>query len=134
MTIIVGIFDDAGALDRAIEKLADGDFEETVFDQSILAQDVGSDEAFIFAPGTRAAQGVAEAPGKITEANRIAAARVFREHLEEDFHLPDDVIENYAHTFYHDGKFVIVKAKGGQAEQVMEILRGCKASQVNRHD
>ena len=38
MTVIVGIFDDAGNLDRAIEKLSEQGLDETVLDRSIESQ------------------------------------------------------------------------------------------------
>ena len=50
-----------------------------------------------------------------------------------DYRLPDEVIEGYATTFYHKGKFVLVKTDPLRAEQVTQILRECRASQVNRH-
>ena len=36
------------------------------------------------------------------------AVRAFKAHLA-DYHLPDEVIEGYATTFHHDGKFVLVR-------------------------
>jgi hypothetical protein len=41
------------------------------------------------------------------------------------------VIEAYATTFYHKGKFVLART---DAERVMNILRECGATRVNRHD
>ena len=130
MSIIVGIFDNELDLDRAVNQLADEGFQETVFDQGILAQEVRGDEAFLFAPGTGAHGRI----GKLTPENREATVRAFKSHLEDDFHLPARVIEGYAHTFYHGGEFVIVKAAPRQAGRVEELLRDCRASRVNRHE
>ena len=44
------------------------------------------------------------------------------------------MIEAYATTFFHNGEFVLVRTDNERAEQVMEILRECGATRVNRHD
>jgi hypothetical protein len=133
MTIIVGIFDDPDALDQTIERLADQGFKENVFDQSTVPREVGFHETLLFAPGARSAHGDFGAPEKVTEANRLEAVRVFKDHLIKDFHLPSEVIESYATSFYHEGKFVIVKTTARRAPEVMDIMRAGNASQVNRH-
>jgi hypothetical protein len=62
-----------------------------------------------------------------------AIVRAFKTRLA-DYRLPDSVINAYATTFYHNGKFILVRTDTKRAEQVMEILRGCGASRVVRHD
>jgi fructose-1,6-bisphosphatase/inositol monophosphatase family enzyme len=42
MTTIVGIFDNARDLDKAVERLARAGFEETVYDEAIVAEEAGS--------------------------------------------------------------------------------------------
>ncbi len=48
--------------------------------------------------------------------------------------MPAEVIDGYAASFFHDGKFVVVKTNAKGAEQAMEIMRRGGASRVNQHD
>ncbi|HEY5706121.1 MAG TPA: hypothetical protein VIS96_11160 [Terrimicrobiaceae bacterium] len=132
-TTIVGIFDNARDLDKAVERLSREGFEDAVFDGPIVAEEPGDVDA-IYAPGSNPALywGNAERELKPKQ-NRHVNARAFKAHLAE-YHLPDDVIEGYATTFDHDGEFVLVKASPERAEQALEILRTSGASRANRHD
>jgi hypothetical protein len=131
MTTIVGIFDNARDLDEAIERLAGAGFEDTVYDEAIVGGEPGN-------IGSGVASGLAAAPGVIVEPfvppklDRQAIVRAFKAHLAR-YALPDNVIETYATTFYHSGKFVLVRTDTGRAKQVKEILWSCRASQVNQH-
>jgi hypothetical protein len=134
-TTIVGIFGHAQDLDRAVERLARAGFEDTVYDVAIVAREaVNSGGSVVFAPGYAPAVvwGSAE-PALPSQPDRHAVARTFKAHLA-DYDLPDEVIEAYARTFYHNGEFVLVRTDNERAEQAMEILRECGATQVNRHD
>jgi hypothetical protein len=130
--VIVGIFDNARDLDQAVERLAAAGFEDTVYDEAIVAEEprnigpipVGP----VLAPGAVPAQVLGS-----VEPDLSTIVRAFKSHLA-DYHLPDNVIEAYARAFYHKGKFVLVRTEPERAEQVMEILRECGASRVNRHD
>jgi len=130
--VIVGIFDNAQHLDKAVERLAAAGFEDTVYDQAIVAQGPGSAGAIpvgpVLAPGAVPAQISAN-----VELDLPTIVRSFQSHLAH-YHLPDEVIDAYATTFYHKGKSVLVKTDAESAEQVMQILRECGASRVNRHD
>ena len=55
----------------------------------------------------------------------------FKTHLA-DYHSPNDVTEAYATTFYHGGKFLLVKTDAERAEQAMKILRECGPTRVNQ--
>jgi len=123
MITIVGIFDSARDLDEAVERLAAAGFEDTVYDEAIVAEEPG-----ILGPGAVEARGL----GKV-EPDLLTVVRAFKAHLA-DYHLPDDVIEAYATTFYHKGKFVLVRTDSERAEKALEILRECGATRVNRHD
>lgn len=113
MTIVVGIFDNARDLDQAIVKLATQGFEDTVYDDAIVAQERGF--------------------GRPTgEDSQSAHLEAFKRHLE-GYHVPDQVIEGYANTFYHGGKFVVVKTNKKRAPEAVAIMGQCQASQVNRH-
>jgi hypothetical protein len=133
MTTIVGIFDNARDLDKAVGKLARAGFEDCVYDEAILAGEPGSSGAVVFSPGygPAVAWGSAE-PTLPTKPGRHSVAQAFKAHLA-DYHLPSDVIEGYATTFYHS-EFVLVRTGAWRAEQVMEIVRECGAMRVNRHD
>jgi hypothetical protein len=124
MTTIVGIFDNARDLDEAVERLAEAGIEDTVFDEAIVAEEAGN-------VGPALAMGIVK-PDSPRKPDRHTIVQAFRAHLA-DYRLPDEVIEGYATTFFHKGKFVLVRTDPQRAEQVIQILRGCHASQVNRH-
>ncbi len=123
MTTIVGIFDNARDLDEAVEGLAESRIEDTVFDEAIVAEEAGNVGAL--------GMGVLT-PHLPPKPDRHTIIQAFKAHLA-DYRLPDEVIEGYATTFYHKGKFVLVKTDPQRAEQAIQILRECRASQVNRH-
>ena len=54
MTTIIGIFDNARDLDKAVNKLARAGFEETVYDESIVAEDTPKGGPIAFALGSYA--------------------------------------------------------------------------------
>lgn len=112
MTIVVGIFDSPQALDQAIVQLAEHGFDDTVYDQSIVAQEMGV--------------------SRPTAEDRHAIVEAFKDHLKE-YHVPPEVIAGYATSFFHDGKIVIVKTDGKRASKAEAIMRECRASRVNRH-
>ena len=114
MTIIVGIFDNPQNLDEAIVKLADQGFEDTVFDESIVAQEVGV--------------------SRLGPEHKNALVTSFKKHLLKDYHVPAEVIDGYVASFFHGGKFVVVKTNAKGAGQAMEIMRRGGASRLNRHD
>jgi hypothetical protein len=134
MTTIVGIFDNARDLDKAVGRLARAGFEDTVYDEAIVAGQACDVGPAVFAPGYAPAVvwGSAE-PALPPKPGQHAIARAFKAHLAH-YHLPDEMIEAYATTFFHNGEFVLVRTDNERAEQVMEILRECGATRVNRHD
>ncbi|MDQ2695613.1 MAG: hypothetical protein M3Z21_09615 [Pseudomonadota bacterium] len=133
MTTIVGIFDNARDLDQAIERLADAGFADTVYDEDIVAREAGN-VGPIIAPGSGSmhGMGIAEPEDVPSRPDRHAVVRAFKAHLA-DYRLPDELIQSYATTFYHEGKFVLVRTDRGRSAEVMDILRQCRATQVNRH-
>ena len=137
MSTVVGIFDNARDLDKAIERLAREGFEDMVYDEGIVAGEFGNTGSSVFAPGSgpAVAWGGFEkpiSPRKPLKPSQHAVVRAFKDHLA-DYHLPQNVIEAYATTFYHSGEFALVKTKPERAERVMEIMRLCDAARVNRH-
>jgi PAS domain S-box-containing protein len=131
---IVGIFDNARYLDRAVERLARARFEHTVYNEAIVGEEAINVGSPVFASGFAPAVvwGSAEAavpyrPGRGT------IVRAFKAHLAH-CHLPNEVIEAYATTFSHNGEFVLVRTDTVRAEQAMEILRESGARQANHHD
>ena len=120
MTTIVAIFDNARDLDEAVERLAEAGIEDTVFDEAIVAEAAGN-------VGPALAMGIVK-PDSPRKPDRHTIVQAFRAHLA-DYRLPDEVIEGYATTFFHKGKFVLVRTDPQRASQVRE----CHASQVNRH-
>ncbi|MDQ2696997.1 MAG: hypothetical protein M3Z21_16795 [Pseudomonadota bacterium] len=112
MTIVVGIFDNPQNLDEAIVQLADKGFEDTVYDEFIVAQEMGVQRP--------------------AASDKHAIVEAFKRHLR-DYNVPAEVIGNYATSFFHDGKVVLVKANGQNADEAVAILRRCKATRVDRH-
>ena len=124
MTTILGIFDNARDLDEAVERPAEAGIEDTVFDEAIVAEEAGT-------VGPALGVGIVK-PDLLPKPDRHTSVQAFRAHLA-DYRLPDEVIEGYATTFFNKGKFVLVRTDPQRAEQVIQILRGCHASQVNWH-
>jgi hypothetical protein len=123
MTTIVGIFDDAAGLEKAGKRLAGADFENTVYDETIVAEELGeAAEALRFL-----------APGSAPEVDRHTIAQAFKDRLARDHDLSTKEIDAYATTFLHNGKFILVRTDAERAEQAMKILRDCGATRVNRH-
>jgi hypothetical protein len=135
MTTVVGIFDNALDLDRAVERLARAGFTDTVYDEGILAGKAVSAGGAVFAPGygPTFAWGSAEITNSPPRPSHDAVVKAFKAHLA-NYRLPKEVINGYATTFNHSGEFMLVKTKPPDAQQVVEILRDCGATRVNRHD
>jgi hypothetical protein len=133
MTTIIGIFDNAKHLDRAVNKLAHAGFEETVFDEAIVAEDAGKGDPIVFALGHAPAMpwGGAQ-PNLKPKPSRKAVIRAFKAHLAE-YKLPDEVIEGYAITLHHS-EFLLVRTQAHRADQVVTIMRDCGAVRADRHD
>jgi hypothetical protein len=138
MTTIVGIFDNARDLDKAIERLARAGFQDTVYDEAIVGGEPGGRGPAVFAPGygPPVAWGSSAAPEWRPEPGQHALHAIvgaFRAHLA-DYGVPAELIQAYAVTFNHNGEFILVRTDAERAEQAMEILRRCGATRVNRHD
>ena len=135
MTTIVGIFDDTSDLDRVLERLADSGVDATVYDEALLTEEPGSVDPAVptLAPGAvpEVVLGTGE-PNLLNKRDKSSVVRAFRGHLA-DYDLSEEVIEAYASTFLHSGKFVLVKTDADKAEQVMGILKDSGATRVNRH-
>jgi hypothetical protein len=130
-SITVGIFDNAHDLEQAVAQLASAGFNGTAaYEAGIVAQEPGN----VAPVGPVLAPSVvpAEAAGNVERdvPNTVSA---FKSHLA-DYDLPDQMIEAYTTTFYHGGKFVLVRTHPQRDEQVVKILRQCGASRVNRYD
>jgi hypothetical protein len=130
--IIVGIFDNAWDMDQAVERLAAAGFDDTVYDEAIVKEEPGSLDPAVPTLAPRLVLGSDE-PNLLPKRDKHTIARGFKAHLA-DYHLPHEVIEAYATTFYHGGKFVLVKTDAERAEQVMKMLQGCGATRVDRHE
>ena len=102
-----------------------------------LAQEPGSIDPVgpAVVPGA-AAEIVAgrDEPNLIRKRDKNALGRAFRARLDEDYGLADDVIDAYATTFAHSGRFVLVRASGKDADRAVEMLRAAGASRVSKHD
>jgi hypothetical protein len=133
-TTIVGIFDNARDLDRAVDRLNRAGFEDTVYDEAIVTEEVGHVGGGIFAPGSGPAVYWGDTERDLKpKLDRHANARAFRAHLA-DYRLPKDVIAGYVTNFDHDGEFVLVKTSPESAKQALEIMKACGATRANRHD
>jgi hypothetical protein len=132
MTTIIGIFDNARDLDKAVNKLARAGFEDTVFDEAIVAEDAGKGEPIAFNLGHAAAMSWGGAASNLRpKPNMNSVIRAFKAHLAE-YKLPEHVIEGYAITLHHS-EFLLVKTDAVRADQVMTIMRDSGASRADRH-
>jgi hypothetical protein len=134
MTTIVAIFDDAWNVEKAIEQLSAAGFEDTVYDEAIVAEQSGSASAIPFrAPGSGPETVLgSDAPNLVSKPDRRTILEAFKAQLGR-YNLSHDIIGGYATAFIHDGKFILVKTEPERAEQAMKILRDCSATRVNRH-
>ena len=133
MTTIVAIFDNARDVDQAVTRLARAGFEDSVFDEGIIAGEghsLGLSSRPVSAPPE--VWGTPETPSR-RKPNHQTIVQAFKSHLA-DYRLPDEVIEAYAMTFSHSGEFLLVKTENKRAEAAVEILRNCGATRVGRHD
>ena len=72
MTIIVGIFDDAADLEKAVERLSGADFENTVYDATIVAEELAEvSEARRYDQGLGKRSG-ASLPKTVTPSRRLS--------------------------------------------------------------
>lgn len=133
MTTIVGLFDNERDLDKAVDRLARAGFEDTVYDESIVAEEVGSIGP-IFTPGSAPVTvwGGSTKPAVPRKRDRQAVVHAFKAHLA-DYHLPSDVIDAYVTAFHGNVEFVLVRTDPQRAAQAIEILKGCGAMRVSRH-
>ena len=112
MTTIVGIFNDAADFEKAVERLSGADFENTVYDATIVAEglaEVGAqwfyaqvaNERPVLAPGSA---------NLLPKPDRNTIAKAFKDRLARQHGLSSVETDAYATTFLHDGKFVVVDA------------------------
>jgi beta-lactam-binding protein with PASTA domain len=132
-SVTVGIFDNAQDAERAAENLAAVGFDDTVYEDA--AHEQGRVVSVSPAPvgNVLAPSVVSEEVTDKTEPERPNLVRAFKSRLTE-YQLPDEVIEGYATTFDHGGKFILVRTHPERDEEVVKILRKCGASRVNRYD
>lgn len=131
---IVGIFDNAHDLDRALERLARAGFEDTVYDEAIVGEEPANLGTLVFAPGQAtpvAWSNIGPTPS-LRKPEVQTVVRAFKAHLA-DYQVPAEVIEAYTTTFSHKGEFVLVRADA-RAGQAVEILRESGATRVTRHE
>jgi hypothetical protein len=137
MTTVVAIFDAAKQVEDAVNRLASAGLDAAVVDENSLGQEPGSVDPVgpAVVPGA-AAEIIAgrDASNLIPKRDKNALGRAFRARLAEDYGLADDVIDGYATTFAHSGRFVLVRASGKDADRAVEMLRAAGASPVNKHD
>jgi hypothetical protein len=137
MTTVVAIFDAAEQVEDAVSRLATAGLDATVVDEASLAQEPGSIDPVGPAVVPGAAAEIIEGrdePNLIRRRDKNAVTRAFRARLDEDYGLADDVIDAYATTFAHSGRFVLVRASGKDVDRAAEMLRSAGASRVNKHD
>jgi hypothetical protein len=97
MTTIVGVFDNARNLDKAVERLARAGFEDTLYDEAIVEGEAGNGGgSLVFAPGYAAAMvwGTAEPESrpKRSKHGQHTIVEAFTAHLAE-YDVPAEVIQ-----------------------------------------
>jgi hypothetical protein len=120
MTTIVGIFDSTRDMDQAVERLAEAGFEDTVYDDAIVALEAVNVGPIVApAPVTPVAPSIAKSDSP-PEPDFDAIVRAFKTRLA-DYHLPNEVINAYATTLYHCGKFILVRTEF-RARRTMPVV------------
>jgi hypothetical protein len=133
MTTIVGIFDNTRDMEQAVVRLAEAGLEDAIYDDAILAQETENVGPIVASGAAQPVLARSVRPDSPSKPNIDTIIRAFKRHLA-NYHLPSDVINAYATTFLHGGKFILVKADPQRSEQVIAILRQCGASRVTLHD
>lgn len=133
MTTIVGIFDNTRDMEQAVVRLAEAGLEDAIYDDAILAQETENVGPIVASGAAQPVLARSVRPDSPSKPNIDTIIRAFKRHLA-NYHLPSDVINAYATTFLHGGKFILVKADPERSEQVIAILRQCGASRVTPHD
>ena len=147
--VTVGIFEKVEDLKRAVERLAAAGFEDILYDETIVARDTGNVAAvsmdFELVPGVFAeALSSAEpdlptgsveptSPTGSVEPALPTLIQAFKSYLV-DYHVPDEVMDDYAMAYYHEGKVVLVKTHVQRDKEAVRILLKCGALQANRFD
>lgn len=129
---IVGLFDDSLAMERAVNELTAGGFEERVFDRASISQEVGHGVGPLITPAAGPTPGGAGLAHGYPEDSVEEVSRTFRSHLS-NLRLSDAEIEGYVNNFNHEAKFVIVTTDRQRAADAIEILRRANASRVDQH-
>jgi hypothetical protein len=130
-SVIVGVFDNSQDLEEADKRLAAEGFEGAVYDEAGGANE--SSEATPVAVGPVLAPSVAATDGTGGGESDLPAIDAFRSYLA-DCRLPEDVIEAYASSYAHQGKFLVVRTEPECSKYVLPILQECRASRVDQHD
>lgn len=133
MTTIVGIFDNTRDMEQAVVRLAEAGLEDAIYDDAILAQETENVGPIVASGAAQPVLARSVRPDSPSKPNIDTIIRAFKRHLA-NYHLPSDVINAYATTFLHGGKFILVKADPQRSEQVISILRQCGASRATPHD
>jgi len=90
-------------MDRAVERLAAAGFDDTVYDEAIVKEEPGSVDPAIPTLAPRSSPEVvlgSDEPNLLPKRDKQTIVRAFKSQLA-DYHLPNEVIEAYATTFYH---------------------------------
>ena len=135
MTIIVGIFDDASSVEKAIERLAAAGFDDTVLDEAIVAERPGGADAARPVRASGAAPDMVlgdDAPNLLPKPDRNTIVQAFKRELGR-YNLSPEVINAYATAFVHNGKFVLVRTDDERASEAMNLLKESGSTRVARH-
>ena len=132
MITIVGIFDNDRDMDRAVTRLAEEGFDDTLYDDGLVADAGSGAGATFFVPHFGQAMTWETRERTPRKRSQSSIVQAFKEHLAEH-HLSDDIIQGYAVTFYHDGKFALVRTNAKKADAAITVMEECGATRVNRH-
>ena len=130
-SVIVGVFDDSQDLEEADKRLAAAGFEGAVYGAAFGAEE--SCEVAPVAVGPLLAPGFVPPDGSEERESGLSEIDAFRSHLA-DCHLRDEVIEAYATSYSHQGRFLVVRTEPECAKYIVPILQECHASRVDQHD
>jgi hypothetical protein len=132
MTTVVGIFDNTRDMESAVLRLTEAGFEDAIYDDAIVGQETENVGPIVSSGFAQPAMGSTVRSDSPTKRNVDTIVRAFKKHLA-NYNVPNDVINAYATTFHHNGKFILLKTDSQRSEQVIAILRECGASRAVRH-
>jgi hypothetical protein len=132
MTAIIAIFDDSVALEKALTRLSNTDFEPWVIDPANTPVERGVAVAGLPPYPTLVRPAIDVDDSGELPPDGIGYRETLREQLSE-LSVANEELRFYEEAFEHGGKFVIIETGSEDADEAVDIMQQCGASRVDQH-